>query len=97
MKMNCPWCKTKVEVAQATEDFVQLDTEMVKYDEMDYAVEYQLHRDGTATNLRSDPKKTDKFRVEHRWLCPDVITVSAAHMLPVRLRKVVEARAKERV
>lgn len=93
--MNCPWCQTKVEVVMTGEGIMQLDSEMVKQDEVSSeAVQYALHKDGTATNLRVEGKIPERFRIEHRWLCPAVVTVSAIYQLATRLRKVVEARAK---
>ena len=96
MKLDCQMCKTKVDVVQDQAELLHLDTEMVNTDEIDYAVEYQLHQDDTVTNLRREPNsRVKKVRVEHRWLCPAQVTVAASYLLPPRLRKLIDSRAKE--
>lgn len=107
MKSKCAACKTKVEIVSENDDLVQLDPETVNEGEVPDAVGYLLHQDDTATNIRRQdadalaegkkPKKIGKRRVEHRNLCPDMLTVTMLHQLPPRLRKIVEERAKDHV
>jgi len=107
MKMNCPACQTPTEIGIDEPNMLQLDTEMIEEGEMPDAVGYRLHTDGSVTNIRREardalaeeksPPKIRRHRIEHRLLCPDGVTVSQVFMYPTRLRKIVEARAKERV
>lgn len=105
MKTKCPACDVSVEVAMVEGEMLQLDTEMIDQGEMPDGVGYQMHNDGTATNwrrkvdeARSEGKavpKIGRHRIEHRHMCPAMVTMSQGHTYPARLRKIVEQRAKD--
>lgn len=104
MKTPCPACNVDVEVVLVDGAMIQLDTMMIEEGEIENAIRYQMHTDGTATNLNREdvdalaegkqPKSVPKFRIEHRNLCPDGVTVTGVYMLTSRLQDEVLARGE---
>lgn len=105
MKRDCPLCRAEVEyLSDGDRELVMLDTLTVGADDLPDSVKWTVE-DEAAVNLnrrwsewrQDDPKAerptAEDVRVEHRFLCPEQVSMTTVTTLPTELRDAVVERA----